>query len=62
MTEIVPCCGRRTALTDLDYDWPCGFARFEIEIWNDWDPFTDGELESIAQTIGHPVRQILAHF
>jgi hypothetical protein len=62
LTETVPCCRRRTALTDLDYDWPCGFARFEIEIWNpDRDPFTDGELESIAQAIGHPVRQILAH-
>jgi len=49
-------------LTDLDYDWPCAFARFEIEIWNPGrDPFTDGELESIAQAIGHPVRQILAH-
>src|SRR5215467_1751779 len=48
-------------LTDLDYDWPCAFARFEIEIWNrDRDLFNHDELESIAQAIGHPVRQIIA--
>lgn len=41
-------------LTDLDYDWPRGFARFEIEIWNrDRDLFNHDELESIAPAIGH---------
>jgi hypothetical protein len=61
-TATLPCCGRSTSLTDLDYDRPCGFARFEIEIWNpDRDPFTADELASIAQAIGHPVRQITAN-
>jgi hypothetical protein len=62
LTATPRCCGRSASLTDLDYDWPCGFARFEIEIWNpDRDLFTDNELESVAQAIGHPVRQIIAH-
>jgi hypothetical protein len=62
LTATLPCCRGSTSLTDLDYDWPCGFARFEIEIWNpDRDWFTDEELVSIAQAIGHPVRQIMAH-
>jgi hypothetical protein len=30
----VPCCDEVTSLDALDYDWPCGFARFEIAIWN----------------------------
>ena len=50
------------ALDVLDYDWPCGFARFEIAIWNperDW--FGDEELASIGHALGHPVKQIRAH-
>jgi hypothetical protein len=46
----------------LDYDWPCGFARFEVAAWNpsrDW--FTDDELALFADALGHDVRQIMAH-
>jgi hypothetical protein len=58
----VPCCGGRTSLDALDYDWPCGFARFEIAIWNPeraW--FGDHELAALADALGHPVRQVRAH-
>lgn len=57
-----PCCGAETSLDLLDYDWPCGFARFEIAIW---DPeliwFSAEELALVATALGHPVRQIRAH-
>jgi hypothetical protein len=62
LSVTVPCCGAATTLDALRYDWPCGFARFEIEIWNperDW--FTDDELADFATALGHPVRQVLAH-
>jgi hypothetical protein len=58
----LPCCGAESSLNDLDYDWPCGFAKFEIAIWNpglDW--FAAEELTLLAETLGHPVRQIRAH-
>jgi hypothetical protein len=58
----LPCCGAEQSLNDLDYGWPCGFAKFEIAIWNpglDW--FTSEELTLLAETLGHPVRQIRAH-
>ncbi|ATZ29054.1 hypothetical protein ACFZBM_31360 [Streptomyces lavendulae] len=58
----VPCCGGSTTLDVLDYDWPCGFARFEIAIWNPerlW--FGEGELTALADLLGHPVKQIRAH-
>lgn len=59
----VPCCGSSTSLDRLDYDWPCGFARFEIAIWNPgrriW--FSDQELTALGAALGHPVRQIRAH-
>ncbi|MCT9078655.1 hypothetical protein [Streptomyces fulvoviolaceus] len=58
----VPCCGAATSLDALDYDWPCGFARFEIAAWNPeraW--FNDEELTTIGEALGHPVRQVRAH-
>ncbi|WP_030677653.1 hypothetical protein [Streptomyces cellulosae] len=50
------------SLDALDYDWPCGFARFEIAIWNPeraW--FSDEELTAIGHALGHPVQQVRAH-
>jgi hypothetical protein len=58
----VPCCGADTSLDALDYDWPCGFAQFEIAIWNpDRIWFSDEELTTLATALGHPVRQVRAH-
>ena len=62
LSATVPCCGRPTTLDEHDYDWPCGFARFELAVWSpgrDW--LTDQELSMLARALGHPVRQILAH-
>jgi hypothetical protein len=58
----VPCCGAATTLDELEYAWPCGFARFEIAVWNPeraW--FSDEELTTLADALGHPVKQIRAH-
>jgi hypothetical protein len=58
----VPCCGAGISLNDLVYDWPMGFARFRLEVlYPDRAWLTDGELTEIADALGHPVRQILAH-
>jgi hypothetical protein len=62
LTVTVPCCGATTRLEALTYEWPCGFARFEIAIWNPgrgW--FTDQEITAVADALGHPVRQVMAH-
>jgi hypothetical protein len=62
MVVRVPCCGAEVGLNDLRYDWPCGFARFELEVWNpnrDW--LTDAELAEIAAALGSEVRQVFAH-
>lgn len=64
LMTTVPCCGARTSLDELHYDWPCGFARFELALWNPGlgrDLLTNQELSAIAQALGHPVRQIYAH-
>jgi hypothetical protein len=49
-------------LNDLDYDWPVGFARFELAAWEpERDRLTAGGLAQIAQALGHDVRQIMTH-
>ncbi|MFE5191865.1 hypothetical protein [Streptomyces sp. NPDC056628] len=62
LAVTVPCCGAATALDVLTYDWPCGFARFEIAFWNparDW--FDEDDLATFAAALGHPVKQVRAH-
>jgi len=61
----VPCCGAVVPLDSLDYDWPVGFARFEVSAMNptrakyELDP---QELADLAALLGHPVTQVLAHY
>ncbi|MFE6908445.1 hypothetical protein [Streptomyces erythrochromogenes] len=61
LDTVTPCCAGATALDALHYEWPCGFARFEIAVWNPerlW--FDDAELAAVADALGHPVKQVRA--
>lgn len=61
----VPCCGESVQLDALGYDWPVGFARFEICAMNPSRAGYEldaGELARAAGLLGHPVTQILAHY
>jgi hypothetical protein len=61
----VPCCGAIVALDSLHYDWPVGFARFEVCAMNPTRAKYEldaAELASVAALLGHPVTQILAHY
>lgn len=65
LDAVLPCCGERSSLNDLEYDWPMGFASFEICVLNGArDPYElqRGELERLGSLLGHPVRQVLAHY
>lgn len=46
-TIRVPCCGAVTSLSDLDYRWPAGFARFVLEAS---EPTLAGTLDVLAVT------------
>jgi len=62
LTITTHCCDRACSLNELGYDWPCGFARFQIEISNpDRDPLTAEELAALGDTLGHHLRQVIAH-
>ncbi|MFE2642729.1 hypothetical protein ACFXDO_09165 [Streptomyces nigra] len=61
LAVVVPRCRTATSLDALDYDWPCGFTRFEIAIWNParaW--FSDEELTAIGD-VSDIQRQVRAH-
>ncbi|WP_404352368.1 hypothetical protein LG324_05455 [Phycicoccus jejuensis] len=61
----LPCCGAHASLNDLDYDWPMGFARFEIGVLNARRAryeLDESELHEVGRLMGHPVRQVLAHY
>lgn len=61
----LPCCGALASLNELDYDWPMGFARFEIGVLNARRAtyeLDEAELHEVGRLLGHPVRQVLAHY
>lgn len=57
----VPCCKKTVSLNDLEYDFPCGFACCEIDLW---DPGRDLESQiigSVQHILKTNVRTITAH-
>ncbi|WP_377639019.1 hypothetical protein [Oryzobacter terrae] len=61
----VPCCGAVVPVTSHRYDWPVGFARFEVVARNptrDTPWLEERELDQVAGILGHPVFQVLAHY
>ncbi|WP_435154369.1 hypothetical protein [Amycolatopsis sacchari] len=58
----LPCCGADTSLDTLRFDWPCAFGCIDIAARNpgrSW--LTDDELATIADALGHRVRQVMQH-
>jgi hypothetical protein len=59
----MPCCSKKSSLNDLHFDFPAGFASAGIEVLNpvrDW--LTTAELDQVAASFGHSVKQIFAHY
>ncbi|HET7487371.1 MAG TPA: hypothetical protein VFJ85_05535 [Acidimicrobiales bacterium] len=61
----VPCCNAVVPLPSVHFDWPVGFARFEVSARNatraKYELDAD-ELMELAGVLGHPVAQVLAHY
>ena len=63
LAVTTPCCGSRTTLNDLDYVWPAGFARVELRVVNPgrgW--LAEEERRRVEDALGHPVREVRAHY
>jgi hypothetical protein len=60
---VTPCCASATTLNDLDFQWPVGFARFEICARNPRRGWLDaGELDELERALGVRIRQVMAHY
>jgi hypothetical protein len=63
LAVTTPCCGAETSLNDLGYDWPAGFAQVELSVLSPqrgW--LEDAELAEVEAELGHPLKQVMAHY
>jgi hypothetical protein len=58
----VPCCGTETYLNELKYEWPAGFARFSVEIWNPELEIAGSKLQALEIALGSSLIKIWAHY
>lgn len=51
-------------MDQLRYEWPVGFARFVIDVWNPdpWPEELDTVTQRLAASVGSPMRAIWAHY
>jgi hypothetical protein len=63
LAVTTPCCRTSTSLNDLTYDWPAGFAHAELSVRNPQrGRLDDMELAQVAAALGHPLKQVMAHY
>jgi len=60
----MPCCRKKVVATSLMFDWPAGFARFELSIRNPdaTRPIDDAVRRRIEGLLGCAVHEIWAHY
>lgn len=58
----LPCCDRPGSLADLEYDWPQGFASFELRASDATDFLRPEALSEVEAALGTPLRQVLARY
>lgn len=59
---VVPCCGARLRLHDLDYRWPQGFGRFVLDAMNPKiGRLEDHYRREFEEILGTRVRVIYRH-
>jgi len=60
--HVLPCCSARYSLHDLNYEWPQGFARFEVCAENpNIGKLSEEQRGRFEQILGCPVRIIYEH-
>ena len=61
-----PCCGEPVTLRSLIYQWPMGFARFTVDVWNPrpWLEADDPNKAAAAlgDVVGVSLRGLWAHY
>lgn len=60
----MPCCGKKIQFMDVKFNWPCGFARFELSIYNPniSENLSKSELQRFEIILGCELIQVRAHY
>ena len=61
LETTLPCCSATVSLNDLDYQSPCGFACFSIEILNPGEKMRDSVILPVQNLLGVTLRVVNAH-
>lgn len=60
---VVPCCGSKASLNNLDYHSPQGFARFVLSARNPDIQGLDGQaMQELEMIVGSKLRAIVSHY
>jgi hypothetical protein len=64
IVTTLPCCSASVRLLDLEFDWPAGFARFELSIRNPnvAENLPASKLAELEAILGCRLRQVRAHY
>lgn len=64
VATALPCCRTVVPFKTLQFDWPAGFARFELSIWNPGIArnLNDEELGELETIFGCKLKQVRAHY
>jgi hypothetical protein len=60
----MPCCGTLVPFTQLTFDWPAAFARFELSIHNPEpeESLNEAQLAELEAIFGCKLKQVWAHY
>lgn len=58
---VLPCCGKKHSLNDLQYNFPCGFACTELAFWNPEKELSPEDAAWLEDLLGIQVRVIRMH-
>ncbi|MCU6793523.1 hypothetical protein OB236_15570 [Paenibacillus sp. WQ 127069] len=59
---VLDCCGEAISLSDLEYKWAAGFARFSIEIMNPESDLIEKDISKLEQILKCSIRKVLAYY
>ncbi|HEU5384086.1 MAG TPA: hypothetical protein VFV38_52495 [Ktedonobacteraceae bacterium] len=62
LTVTLPCCGRVSSLNDLHYEWPAGFARFQLHIRDPSHEIDEATFQELERILVCSLRKIWTHF
>lgn len=62
LAAILPCCGRLSSLNDLQYDWPAGFARFQLRVRDPGKDIDEAMLQELERILACSLKKVWAHF